>query len=159
MTIDRADHQLIQTTTFYQPGEYSFSFQLKIPTDIVTNDTSKLPPHNLTLEYHLVASAQSTGLWSRKKEWKQRLTVRRVHAEQSSSASSLFRVKREDKFECSVYAPKFSPLGHDCSLGVYLHALSQGNRVQRIDVQLIQTYWVNMMANSNVPDQRGKRFL
>ncbi|KAG0054877.1 hypothetical protein BGZ83_010215 [Gryganskiella cystojenkinii] len=160
MNIDRTDHQLLQTTTLYQPGEYIFPFQLNIPTDIVTTDTSKVRPHNLILEYFLTASAQPAGLLSRKKEWRQKLTIQRVHVEQSRAANSLFSAKRENVIECSMYAPKFLRLGQDSvSLSVHMHAFSRKYRVQKISVQLLQHNWINLELESNAPKCRGKRFI
>jgi len=160
LTTDRIDTIVVSEPTFYLPGVHTFPFQLSIPTDIPTTDASKMPPHNFLLEYYLVTTAVPTGLLSRKKERKQRLTLRRVHVEQSSISNALFGAKRPNKIECSMYAPKFLPLGQDSVvLNVFMHAFSQDNRVKKIDVKMVQNYWAEMRTETHAIQRRGKRFL
>lgn len=157
---DRIDAAVLNEPTFFLAGEYTFPFHLTMPTDIPTTDVSKIPPHSLAVEYYLIATAVPTGLLSRKKEWKKRLTIKRVHVEQSSVANSLFGAKRPDKIECSMYAPKFIQFGRDSVvLNVFMHAYSQQNRVKKIEVKMIQNNWAEMRTETHNVLRRGRRFL
>ncbi|GJJ77206.1 hypothetical protein EMPS_09565 [Entomortierella parvispora] len=160
LTIDRIDASLISEPTYYLAGEYTFPFELSIPTDIPATDTSRIPPHSLLLEYYLVATAVPAGLLSRKKEWKRRLEISRVHVEQSSTSNALFGAKRADKIECSMYAPKFLPFGQDSIvLNVFMHAYSQENRVKKIEVKMLQNQWADLRTETHAASRRGRRFL
>ncbi|KAF9112131.1 hypothetical protein BGX27_003944 [Mortierella sp. AM989] len=134
MTMDKVEHVVLDSSTLYNPGEYTFPFQLSLPGDLATTDSYKLSRNTLYWDYYLVSSGTPSSLISRRKETKQRLQIRRVHVEPSSSS------------ETKVYP------------SMYLHPYSDAYRVKEIQAQAIQKECISLLSGSHSPDKRGKRF-
>ncbi|KAF9097582.1 hypothetical protein BGX29_008038 [Mortierella sp. GBA35] len=162
LNIDRVEHNILTSPTHYTPGEYTFAFQLDLPGDIATTDSSKLPSaSNISWEYLLVSSAIPVGLMARRKEFKKKLELRRVQVEQSSTADWQFGAKREGQIDCSIYTPKFVTLGQQgrVKISLYMHAYSSQYRVKEILVGAVQSEWIEFDVDTHDPQKRGKRFV
>ncbi|KAI8597398.1 hypothetical protein EDD21DRAFT_217905 [Dissophora ornata] len=137
---NRIEAQLVNTQTQYQPGEYTFPFQLALPGDLATTPCTSLKSNRVTWAYNLATSAVPSGLFTRRKALRQPLTLRRVHVPPSDTFDVRYGAKRAGEFECSMYAPKFiSSQEKTLHLSVFLHPYSPTHRVKEILAQVIQT--------------------
>src|SRR5690349_9588324 len=125
INIDRVEHILLTSPTHYLPGEYTLPFQLDIPGDIATTDSSSLLQSSISWEYFLVSSWTPVGLMSRRKEFRKKLWMRRVQVEPSSIAFSQFGASRDGQIDCSIHTSKFVALGQErLRVKLYMHAYS-----------------------------------
>ncbi|KAG0360816.1 hypothetical protein BC939DRAFT_448525 [Gamsiella multidivaricata] len=139
VNIAHIEVQLIKSTTQYQPGEYTFPFQLSLPGDLVTTASSSLKSSILTWTYELISTAMPTGLFARRRVAHQPLALKRVNVQPSDTSSVRYGVKRPDEFECSMYAPKFIGAQETkIHLSVYSHPYKHTYRVKEILAQAIQ---------------------
>jgi hypothetical protein len=160
INIDRVEHILLTSPTHYLPGEYTFPFQLDIPGDIVTTDSSVLQMSSVSWEHSLVSSATPVGLMSRRKEFRQKLEMRRVQVEPSSTAFSHFEASRDGQIDCSIHTSKFVALGQErLQVKLYMHAYSSQFKVKEVLVGALQKEWIEFDMDSHDPHKRGKRFV
>ncbi|KAF8977048.1 hypothetical protein BGZ46_007704 [Entomortierella lignicola] len=158
MPIDKVEYALIESQKTYPAGEHSIPFQLMLPGDIATTDSSQLTGNSLQWEYFLVASATPTGLLGRRKEFKNRLKVRRVHVEPSSNSQTRFSACRKDRLDCSIYVPKFMNLGRvTIPLSIYTHPYMSAYCIKEIQAYAFQNEWIEFGTELYHPEKRGKR--
>ncbi|KAF9416381.1 hypothetical protein BGZ76_004674 [Entomortierella beljakovae] len=158
--IDKVEHSLIDSQKVYAAGEHKFPFQLSIPGDIAVSDSSKLYQPQLLWEYLLVMSATPSGFISRRKEFKQKLKLERVHVEPSSAAPTRFSIGRENQIDSSFYLSKFVHLGQNkLNMSFYLHPYSQKYCVKEIQVYAFQNEKADVDIGMVSTHNRGKRHI
>ncbi|KAF9899525.1 hypothetical protein EC991_008770 [Linnemannia zychae] len=157
---DRVEQTILSSPTPYLPGEYTFPFQLDIPGDIVTTDSTSLNMSSISWEHFLVSSATPVGLMSRRKEFRKKIGLRRVQVEPSSIALSQFGSSRDGQIDCSIHTCKFVALDQDrLRVRLYMHAYSSQFRVKEVLVGAVQMECIEIDMSSHDLDKRGKRFV
>ncbi|KAF8934845.1 hypothetical protein BGZ47_010192 [Haplosporangium gracile] len=160
INIDRVEHILLTSPTHYLSGEYVLPFQLDIPGDIATTDSSNLSESSISWEYFLVSSGIPVGLMSRRKEFRKKLEMRRVQIEPSSTAFSQFGASRNGQIDCSIHTSKFVALDQErLRVKLYMHAYSSQFKVKEVLVGAIQNEWIEFDMDSHDIQKRGKRFV
>jgi hypothetical protein len=138
--IVRIEVPIINAPTQYQPGEYSFPFQLTLPGDLVTTNSTKLKSSPLDWTFELFTTATPTGLFNRRKVLRQPLTLKRIHIPPSDTSAVRYSAKRSGQFECSIYSPRFiSTQQKQLFYGVLLRPHGEAFRVKEIIAQAIQS--------------------
>ncbi|KAF9190786.1 hypothetical protein BGZ49_003663 [Haplosporangium sp. Z 27] len=158
VNICRVEDTLINETSIqYQPGEYTFPFRLSLPGDLTTTDSMQLKSNNLLWAYELVTSAVPSGLFLRRKVLRKSIKLRRVHVPPSETQSTRYAAKRQEGFECSLYAPKIiSSQDTKVYLSAFLHPYNESHRVKEIVVQGIQTEKAYFDLEGEMRKQRVK---
>ncbi|KAF9177926.1 hypothetical protein BGZ51_008279 [Haplosporangium sp. Z 767] len=140
MCICRVESQVVGTSTLYQPGDYSFPFNLTLPGDLATTDSTKLKSDSLIWGYDLVAYGTPAGLFARRKIVYKPIILKRLHVPPSDISNARYSAKRPNEFECSLYAPKFvSSDETKLHLSLYLHPYTRAHRVKEIFATAIQS--------------------
>ncbi|KAG0252391.1 hypothetical protein BG011_007008 [Mortierella polycephala] len=144
MCICRVESQVVGTSTLYQPGDYSFPFNLSLPGDLATTDSAKLKSDSLIWGYDLVAYGTPAGLFARRKIVYKPVILKRLHVPPSDTSNARYSTKRPDEFECSLYAPKFvSSDETKLHLSFYLHPYTRAHRVKEVLATAIQSEFVS----------------
>ncbi|KAF9363120.1 hypothetical protein BGX34_004840 [Mortierella sp. NVP85] len=142
--IIRIEVPIINAPTQYQPGEYSFPFQLTLPGDLVTTNSTKLKSSPLDWTFELFTTATPTGLFNRRKIFRQPLTLKRLHVPPSDTSAVRYSAKRSGQFECSIHSPRFiSTQQKQLFYGVLLRPQGEAFRVKEIIAQAIQSEQIN----------------
>ncbi|KAG0222060.1 hypothetical protein B0O80DRAFT_503452 [Mortierella sp. GBAus27b] len=131
---------IITTPTLYGPGEHSFPFQLSLPGDLATTDSTKITSPPMNWVYELITSEVHGGrLLSRKNDYHQPLSLKRLHVPPSDMTPARFSTKRADQIDCTILAPKFlSSQEKRIHFVVHLHPYKEAFRIKEISAQAIQ---------------------
>ncbi|KAI8595333.1 hypothetical protein EDD21DRAFT_45279, partial [Dissophora ornata] len=137
----------IDSPTTYPPGDYSFPFQLSIPSDLAATESTKLSSHLLLWGYDLVTNAipatsgnRVSSLFQKRKVAHQALTLRKVMVEPSMGEPFRYGAKRDGEFETSIWVPKIVSI-NQCRipLSVLLRSLGgEAYRVKEVNVVALQ---------------------
>lgn len=139
VTLCNVDFQAIDNPTQYQPGTYTFPFQLLLPGDLATTDSAKLQGGGINWRYEIQSCGVPTSMFVRRKFVQEEITLKRVHVVPSDNAEARFTGKREGLFECSFFAPKYiSTEDRRVGVRVFLHPFTEQHRVKEIVATAIQ---------------------
>lgn len=154
--------QLIDKSTEFQPGPYSYPFQFDIPGDLVTIDSTRLEDKGTYWRYSLIANAQPSSRLTRKMmEVKKDLLLRRVHVPPPSISllSSLtdnliqYVVGRKGDIKCSVLAPKVVAMDDlqakvILEVKMNLHPATDSHQVAEVQVKAVQKEQIRAHRNT-----------
>ncbi|KAF9931409.1 hypothetical protein FBU30_010245 [Linnemannia zychae] len=167
MTIYKNQFDAISSSTEYIPGDYTFPFQLAIPSDLSTTDSTKLISQEFIWMYHLTTTAVPahitrgttiTSLFQKRKTIQQPLVLRKIVVDPSGGNSTRFNAKREGPageggdFRMVIYVPQVVNVRQSIVPIKVLMKASDGNGngrigtdrkgrflVKEIQAQMIQT--------------------
>ncbi|KAG0196825.1 hypothetical protein BGX28_009702 [Mortierella sp. GBA30] len=160
------------TPKTFNPGDYSFPFQLQVPSDLAATESTKLQSNLLFWAYELITTAVPSSLFQKRKTAYQPVKLRKVLVQPSTMsldddvAYAYFSTKRGDEFETSIHIPKVVNIcqenGQAFPLVVQLkprEGYADDYQVKEIQAVAVQTEKIVFDSKNAIKDMTGIRHM